>query len=242
MSKFFGNQQFNTRMVLDKAKEEGGGGGGAPSDKTPTPDHAKEIADLKAQNAAILKTLEALTGKKREDDDKKEDDLSDKARKMRADDDKKADDTKNLEAALKFSLGAPEFLKTNASLLPKGIEDVFKAAEKETFSNAIEKDQAIKSGIIQRFFEVQSNMDLLTPGLKNQLEEYLKLTKTGKQEKAQAIYSSIFEPAFEMLKRVKKAEALGKGLGGASDAEAAYKNKLMGLSKKHYLGEKPNGT
>lgn len=207
-----------------------------PGDKTspPAPDLAKEIADLKAANAKLAADLEAA-GKKKPADDP---DLSEKARLAREAEDKKKGDSKALEKALTFSLKSQEFLKQNESLLPKDVADIFKQAEKETYDSAIEKDAAIKAGMIQSFFSVQANVELLTPGVRAHLDDYLKLTKTGKQEKAQAVYETIFEPAFEMLKRLKKAEALGKGYGGQGDNETAYKNKLMSGSLKHYGLEK----
>lgn len=195
---------------------------------TPPVDHAAENAALK------LKIAEYEAKLKPPADDP---DLLKKA-KDQADADKKGKEYEtNLERAIRFSHHAPEFIKTNQSLLPKNASDILSAADKETYSNAIEKDQAIKSGLIQSFFEVQSNVELLTAAQKIQLDDYLKLTKTGKQDKAQAVYDSIFEPTFEMLKRVKKAEAINKGFG-APGTDEAYKNKLINGSKKHYLGEK----
>ncbi len=202
----------------------------------PAPDHAKEMADLKAANADLQKKLADLAKPPPPNPD--DPSLIDKARKQKEELDKKNSDSKALEKALMFSMKSEEFLKTNASLLPKDVTDIFKLAEKENYSNAIEKDSAIKAGVIQSFFSVQANLDLLTPTLKTSLDEYLKLTKDGKQEKAQAVYDSLFEPSFERLKAVKKAEALGKGFGGHDDAETAYKNKMIILSKAHYLGEK----
>ncbi len=199
------------------------------------PDLSKEIEALKARNAELDKKLAEYTSKQKTDDD---DDLLEKSRKNRKSENDHSDNSKALENALKFSLKSEDFLKVNASLLPKGIEDLFKTAEKENYSNAIEKVSAIKAGIIQEFFSIQSNVDLLTPGLKTSLDDFLKLTKTGKQEKAPAIYDGVFEPAFEMLKRVKKTEALSKGYGGHDDADTAYKNKMVTLSRKHFLGEK----
>jgi hypothetical protein len=171
-------------------------------------------------------------------DPKTDPDLGDRARAAREAAERESDRTKRLESSIRFTMGAPDFLKKNESLLPKEVADIFTQAEKENFADAIEKDSAIKSGLIQSFFSVQANVDLLTAGQKATLDDYLKLTKNGKQEKAQAIYDMVFEPAFEMLKRVKKAEALSRGHGSGSDSENAYKNKLIGLSRKHYLGEK----
>jgi hypothetical protein len=182
--------------------------------------------------AELQKRLDALEAtKKTQPEDK---DLLTKAKETKESEDKKSGSAKQLEAAIRFSLGAEAWLKTNQTLLPKDIADIFKASEKENFESPVEKDAAIKSGIIQSFFAVQSNLDLLTASQKNQLEEYLKLTKTGKQDKAQQIYDMLFEPTFEMLKRVKKAEAIQKGHGTTDDD--SYKLRMMELSKKHYLG------
>lgn len=220
-------------FLMNKEGEGTGGGGGAP-------DPTKELSTLKEQNAALLARLDALEKKSAPPPEDK--DLETKAREMREKESKSSNDTKALEAALKFSLNSSEFLKQNQAILPKEVADIFKAAESEKFESAIEKDAAIKAGIIQSFFKVQSNLDLLTPGLKSTLDEYLKLTKNGKQEKAQSIFDSVFEPAFEMLKRLKKAEALGKGFGAPTNSDDAYKAKMMNLSRRQYLGENKNGT
>lgn len=201
----------------------------SPAPATPA-DPASEIAALKAELAA----LKSKAPPKPEDDPE----LRDRARKEREAADKDSARTKQLENALKFNLKSADFLKQNESLLPKDVADIFAQAEKEKFTDAIEKDSAIKSGLLQSFFAVQVNVDLLTAGQKAALDEYLGLTKNEKQNRAQQLYDMVFEPAFEMLKRVKRAEALSKGFGGGSDAEAAYKNKLMASTKKHYLGEK----
>ncbi len=218
-------------MPPEDDKSKGGGTGGEGN----APDPAKELADLKAKYADLETKYSALN--KKQPDPENDPDLKERARMSREAEDKKKGDSKALEKALTFSLKSQEFLKQNEALLPKDVEDIFKQAEKENYDSAIEKDAAIKAGIVQSFFSVQANVDLLTPGLKAQLEDYLKLTKTGKQEKAQHIYESIFEPSFEMLKRLKKAEALSKGFGGGAD-EDAYKAKLQKLSREHYLGEK----
>jgi hypothetical protein len=223
---------------MDQKKEgEGGGGGGGES--KPAADAAKELADLKASNAALLERFNKLeaaskkggSGGAGETDDE---DLNEKARKQREADDKKSGDSKALEAALRFDMSRGDFLKSHASILPKDVTDIFAAADKETYGSAVEKDSAVKAGLIQSFFAVQANVDALTPGHKSQLEDYLKLTKNGKQEKAAHVYSMIFEPALEMLKRTKKAEALSKGHGSSSDVEQAYKQKLMNGSQQHF--------
>lgn len=227
-------QQFDRRFVAqfntppgDAGDGEKGGTGGA--------DAATTIAALQAENAALKAASSKASPKAGEEGD---DDLAQKARIKREISDKDNARTKNIENALKFSLKSGEFLKQNESLLPKEAADIFAQAEKENFADAIEKDCAIKSCLIQSFFSVQANVDLLTTSQKSTLDDYLKLTKNGKQEKAQQFYDVVFEPAFEMLKRIKRAEALSKGFGGNSDAETAYRDRMIKLSKKHYLGEK----
>ncbi len=254
---FSDRRQFHRIPMPCRVPEDdtGGGGGGdeGGDDKGKgkgknKPDHTKDMADLKAQNAALMERLDKLEKRKakvrdddvddEENDDDEGEDLKAKAKKSREASDKSKNDAKAIEAAVRFNMGAENWLKNNATILPKNIADIFAQAEKEKYDDPVQKDAAIKSGVIQAFFEVQSNLDLLTQGQKNLLDEYLKLTKTGKQEKARDVYDTIFEPSFEMLKRVKKAEALAKGHGSSTDSESAYMNKLISGSRKHYLGEK----
>ena len=242
-----------TMVLMDKAGGDGAGGGaggdgkggaGGGDGKGSGAGGGDDVAALREQNKALadrLAKLEAAAGKGKDGDGKDGDDpdLGDKAKKEREAKEKSAADTKAIEAALKFALGARDWIKTNASLLPKDIAGIFDAADKETYENAVEKDAAIKSAVVQEFFKLQANLDLLTPSQKSALEDFLKLTKNGKQEKARTMYEQIFEPTFEMLKRLKKAEQLGKdGHASASDMETAYKNRMMNMSKKHYMGEK----
>lgn len=225
--------------ILFKPEGDGAGAGGGAGEKKPeggAPDIAKEIQALKDNNAKLMAEIEKLKGggPPPPPPDK---DLRDKAKDLRDKDDKEKLNTRALESALKFQLNSENWLKQNATLLPKDVPDIFKAAEKENYDSALEKDSAIKAGIVKSFFSVQSNLDLLTPGLKTILDDYLKLTNNGKLEKAQHIYDTIFEPTFDTLKRVKRAEALNKGYAPGS-TDDAYKQKLMKLSKKHFLGEK----
>ncbi len=235
-------------FLMDKAGGDGGGsggsgggdgksGGGDGKGAGGNSDHAKTIEALQSQNKALEDRLAKL--EKGPDKEKDDPDLQEKAKQARETKEKSEAGTKAIESALKFSLSAKDWLKTNSSLLPKDIEGIFSAAEKEHYDSAIEKDGAIKASVVQSFFSVQSNLDLLTPSQKTILEDFLKLTKNGKQEKSQGIYDQIFEPTFEMLKRVKKAEQLSKqGHATGTDGENDYKNRMMKLSKKHYLGEK----
>lgn len=240
-------------FLMDKAGEgQGGGGAGGTGDGGNAGagnDTAKMIETLQASNKALMERLEKIekgsgggqgngTGGSGSDDQS----LADKARMQRESEEKRAGESKHLEAALAFNMGAKEWQKTNASLLPKTIEGIFVQAEKENYASAIEKANAIKVGIISEFFAQQSNLDLLTPGLKSALEDFQKLTKNVKQERAPQIWDAVLEPAMEMLKRTKKAEQLNRGLGNPSDAEESYKQKLMKGSRTHYLGEKQNGT
>lgn len=235
MSLFFGNRL--NRILMDKADDGKGGGGGGGNNP---PDNSKELEALKTQNADLMKRLEALEGKGKNDPPpKKEDDntLADKARQEREEKEKAQAAEKKLESALKFTLGSADFLKTNASLLPKTIEGIFAQAEKENYGSPIEKANAIKAGIVSEFFAVQSNLDLLTDSQKIALAEFKSLTKNDKQERVQHVFDNIFEPTFESLKRIKKAEHLSKGLGDPNDTLAAYNNKMIAVSRKHHLRE-----
>ncbi len=236
-------------FLMDE-KDKGGGGGGGD-------DLAKKFEAMEAANKALLERLDKLEkskGKKgkaddeddsgdddEDADDDQDDDLSDKARKAREKKEKATADTAQLERAIKFNVSSKEWIKNNASLLPKDIEGIFTAADKEKYDSEVQKADNIMSSIIQTFFQQQSNLELLTAGQKSDLDDYLKLTKDGKQEKAQSVYRQIFEPSLEMLRRIKKAESLNQSGGkNETDVDAAYKDRLIKGSRKHYLGEKEN--
>jgi hypothetical protein len=188
---------------------------------------------------ALREKIAALEKEKEGWQSSKDVTLNDKVRREREDRDKKDSDTKNLESALTFNLTSAEFLKANESILPKEIGEIFKAAEKEKYESSIERANATKAAIIQAFFTQQANVDLLTDNQKVYLADYLKLTKNAKEEKAKEIFENLFEPSLSMLKRIKKAEELGLNRMGLKDpkGDAQYKEKMMKLSKKHFLGE-----
>lgn len=233
---------FRRFFVQEKEKEGGGGGGSGGTGGTNGADDAKkELEALKTQNSDLMKRLEALEVKnKSKNDDKGEDDddLATKARKQREQNEDSSKKEKSLEAAINFNVAGKDFLKSNQGLLPKTIEGLFTEADKEKYDTAVEKANAIKSGIISEFFAVQSNHDLLTGSQKIQVDEFLKLTKNGKQERVESIYSMIFEPTLESLKRIEKAKQVNMAGKDQSSAEKALTDRLQKMSRKHYLGEK----
>lgn len=209
---------------------------------TETKDDSKGTADKTDDVQALRDKLAALEKEKESWQSSKDVNLSlnDKVKREREDREKKDSNTKNLESALTFNLTSAEFLKANESVLPKEIGEIFQAAEREKYESAVEKANATKAAIVQSFFAQQANVDLLTDNQKAVLSDYLKFTKNAKEEKAKDIFENLFEPALSMLKRVKKAEELGRnkmGFRDGSKGDTQYKEKLMNLSKKHFLGE-----
>ncbi len=210
----------------------------------------EEIAAMKADNEAskaeatkLKADIEALKNPKPEPkpDPEKDADLQAKAKKDKEETEKANVSAKRVENALKFNLSVNEFVKTNKDILTADIEGILKAAEKENYDTAFNKANAVKVGIIGTFFAVQANMDLLTAAQKSQLEDFQKLTKNGKEEKAEHVFENIFEPAIELLKKVKKAEELGKaknGFSSGSSVENDYKQRLINQAKKGHLKEK----
>lgn len=166
--------------------------------------------------------------------------LNDKVKLERDARDKKDSSSKDLESALTFNLMSAEFLKENESVLHSEIKEIFAAAQKEKYESAIEKANATKAAVLQSFFSHQFNLELLTAKQQVSLADYLKLTKTAKEEKAKDLYENLFEPALQSLKRVKKQEELGRSKLGFKDGskDSQYRDKMMALSRQHYLGEK----
>lgn len=197
----------------------------------PADDKDKIIADLKAEN-------EKLKAKPAVEPSKDSPSLEDQARKTREANEAAQKNQSTLESALNFNIKSQDWLKTNSSLLPKTVEGIFTAAEKEKYKDAIEKASAIKVGLISEFFAVQSNVDLLTGPQKVALEDFKNLTKNDKQDRVTGIYDTLFEPTFESLKKIKKAEQVSKGLATTTDAQSVYKKNLENSARRHYLGEK----
>lgn len=193
-----------------------------------------DVQALKAELESLRKEKAEWSSQK----NKAEMTLNDKVKLEREDQEKKQADSKTLESALTFNLTSRDFLKSNESILPKDISDIFAAADKEKYDSAIQKANATKSAIIQSFFSQQSNVDVLTDSQKNVLADYLKLTKNGREDKAKEVYENLFEPALSTIKRVKKAEELARqsqGFGGTNDADQAYKEKLIKMAQKKFF-------
>lgn len=154
---------------------------------------------------------------------------------------KEAGSTKALEAAFLFNHGSGKFIEEHKEILPKEVSDIFAQAEKESYDSPIDKANATKAALIQSFFALQAHLDLATPSHKSVINDYLKLTKKAKEERASEVFMNVFEPTLHLLKQVKKAEEIEKskyGIVEGSDSEKAYKEKMLKVSAKHYLGEK----
>ena len=202
-----------------------------------------ENENFKSEMTKMKEELETLR-KPREETSKeekpKDDDLLNKAKKEREEKEKNSSDSKNIESAIKFNLSVNDFIKNNEDILPGEVQDIIRVAEKENYDSAKDKANAVKVGIIGSFFSIQSNLDLLTQAQKNQLEDFQKLTKNGKEGLSSHVYDNIFEPAIEMLKKLKKADELGKARNGfttASSVEKDYTQRLIDQARKGHLKE-----
>jgi len=228
MSLFFGNRLNRILMAPDDGAG-GGGGGGTPPDAAAL---AKENAELKAKLAEAEK--KSATPPPANDPA----DLAAKAAKEREEKEKGAKHEKDLEASIRFISGSKEWVKTNAALLPKNVESILEAAEKENYGSTIQKASAVKEAIVLEFFGHQANLDLLTASQKSTFDEFKGLTKDKRIERSQQVYDSIFEPTFETLKKVKRAEQVSKGFKDESQGEQAYRDKRLKMARKQHLGEK----
>lgn len=210
------------------------------ADKEKSEKDAKDRSDKEAKDKAD-KEAKDKADKEAKDKEGSGGDLRDKVRKEKEASESKAGELKGIEKALAFNMAIEKFVVDNKDALPSEIPELLKAAEKEKYDSAAEKAAAIKSAFVQSFFSVQGNVEMLTASQKSTLDDYLKLTKNAKEQKASEIYENLFEPALETLKKVKKAEELGKarsGLHSSSKGEDSYKAKLMAGSRKTYLNEK----
>lgn len=228
----FLNFLMGSMILMEEDKGDKGGGGGGT-------DSAKDIAALKEQNAALMARLDAIEKGKADDKSKNDDpSLADKAKKEREANDAQAASQKAMESAINFNISSKDFVKNNASLLPKTIDSIFVQAEKQNYDSAMQKANAIKAAIISEVFVVKEWVEHLTGPQKIEVENFLKLTNNGKQERVDNIYSMIFEPTLEMVRKIEKAKQLNNGAKNQTDGEKALADRMMKMSKKHYLGEK----
>lgn len=218
---------------------------GTPPPEPPSKNNAPtadEIRAIREENERLKAENEGLKNKKKDPEpDSDDDDLRKKAKHQEQTAEDKARETKQIEEALQFNLGVDDFVKKNSDLLPKAVANIVALAHKEKYDSAISKAAAIKASVIQEYFAVQDNVDALTKNQKQTLDDYLKLTKTGKEDKAADIYANIFEPALETIRKIKKAEELGRssaGFSSGTDADEKYKQMLMKRSREKYLGER----
>jgi len=210
-----------------------------PPNPTGETDATRLAAALKREEELKVE-LEALKNPKKPDP-KDDDDLIKKARKEKEDGESLQVKTKQIERALGFNMGIDTFVKDNAELLPAEVAQIVALAHKESYDDAQSKASAIKASMIQSYFAIQANLDALTASQKTTLSDYLKLTKSGKEQKAAEVYENIFEPALEMVRKVKKAEEVGRGISGYGNPSAgstAYKDRLVAMSRRTHLGEK----
>lgn len=219
---------------------KGGGAGSGGDAGGGTADLAKLVSSLTESNKQLLERigkLEAGSGKggSNPPESKDDGDLATAARKAREEREKSASSQREIEAAIAFNMGSKNFLTENASLLPRGIEGIFAAAEKEVYETAKDKADAIKVGVMIEYFGQQANYDLLTQSQKNSLDEFKKLTKDLKQDRAQAIWETVFEPTIENAKRVLRAKQLTNGTRSPDTQEAQHTKKMFEHSTKAYL-------
>lgn len=214
------------------------------NNNNPPPGGETDAQKLAAALAREEELKKELAKHKKTDDpkpDPKDDDLIKKVAKDKETAEEVARQTKEIERALGFNMKIEGFVKENKDLLPAEIGAIITQANKETYDTAHAKASAVKSAIIQSYFAVQSNVDALTPSQKVALEDYLKLTKSGKEQRAADVYENIFEPALETIRKVKKAEEVGRSRSGyamSSDTHSAYKDRLVKIARKSHLGEK----
>lgn len=231
-------------VVMDQVPAGGGGGGGgAPTPPAPAPAPGGNVTLTQAQFDALMAKLgqPPTPAPTPTPTPTPEPSLADKAKKDREAADLAQKNQRAIESAVRFTGQAKEWATTNAALLPKTVPGLIEQAEKENYPGIVEKDRAIKAGIISEYFAVQSNIDSLTPAQKIVIAEYMKLIKNVREERAQEVYDSVFEPHFLMVKGIEKAKQISRGEHDTSDGVASYAKRLEKASKDHYrVGAKQN--
>lgn len=224
---------FNRRVFICLSPEGDGAGGGGNA--TPT------IAELQAQLQALTKENEKLKAKPTKTDPPGEGDqgdLGDKARKDKEAREAKGRETEEIQSAVKFNMGMPDFMKNNHGLIPESFAGIVEAANKEKYETEVHKAKAIRAALIKDFFSQQANLDRLTESQKKKIADFLAMTQPAREDQASSVFESVFEPTLETIRQIKKAEQVSranKGHANSSDASKAYAKRMMELSQKAHL-------
>lgn len=138
-----------------------------------------------------------------------------------------------IENALGFNMKIGDFAEKYKDVLPPTTGAILEAANKKTFSGAVEKADEIRKALIDGYLEVKENYDKMPTSLKDRAARYMALTEEGKRKNS-ADFFDLVEIGAEMCFNEKRAAALQRangGNGGGSTPE--FRARFLALGDKY---------
>lgn len=184
-------------------------------------DKARADADAKAKAEAAAK------------EQTKPATLLDTAKEQVKTDAAKAGNQSAIESALGFNMKIGDFAEKYKDVLPPTTGAILDAANKKTFSGAVEKADEIRKALIDGYLEVKENYDKMPASLKDRAARYMALTEEGKRKNS-ADFFDLVEIGAEMCFNEKRAAALQRANGGnGGGSTPAFRARFLALGDKY---------
>lgn len=137
-----------------------------------------------------------------------------------------------IESALGFNMKIGDFAEKYKDVLPTTTGAILDAANKKTFSGAVEKADEIRKALIDGYLEVKENYDKMPASLKDRAARYMALTEEGKRKNS-ADFFDLVEIGAEMCFNEKRAAALQRANGGnGGGSTPAFRARFLALGDK----------
>ena len=138
-----------------------------------------------------------------------------------------------IENALGFNMKIGDFAEKYKDVLPPTTGAILDAANKKTFSGAVEKADEIRKALIDGYLEIKENYDKMPASLKDRAARYMALTEEGKRKNS-ADFFDLAEIGAEMCFNEKRAAALQRANGGnGSVSTPAFRARFLALGDKY---------
>lgn len=184
-------------------------------------DKARADADAKAKAEAAAK------------EQTKPATLLDTAKEQVKTDAANAGNQSSIESALGFNMKIGDFAEKYKDVLPPTTGAILDAANKKTFSGAVEKADEIRKALIDGYLEVKENYEKMPASLKDRAARYMALTEEGKRKNS-ADFFDLVEIGAEMCFNEKRAAALQRANGGnGGGSTPAFRARFLALGDKY---------
>lgn len=193
------------------------------------------MAFTEEQEQMILNNMQAFQDflqKQTEQKKEPESNLLDAAKKAHEEEKTAAQNQNEMETAIKFNLGLEKFVENFKAVLPETTKSLIEEVNKKNYTTEILKANAIRSGMIESFIELQQNFDILPETMKSKALKFKALTADEK-EKQSALFWDVVEVGATHRQLMSKAAALQKANGTNADGgESAHRVRFLALGDK----------